>query len=315
MQIIVIGCGVSGLSTGIRLLEAGHGVSIWARDLPPHTTSNIAAAIWYPYRVFPRERALAWGQRSLEVFYELKDMAESGVSMMEAVEVFSEAVDDPWWRECVPNFRRATAGDLPAGFVDGYVFETAMVETRIYLEYLMRRFREGGGEIVRREVASLDEPLADRDAVVNCAGLGARTLVGDDELYPIRGQIVRAAKLPVERIMLDEDETRGVTYIVPRSTDCILGGTAQMGDWSLEPDLVTAASIIERCALLAPEARDAHVLEHLVGLRPGRDTVRLEREEWPGGKFIVHNYGHGGGGITLSWGCAEEVAALVGQAW
>lgn len=261
MEIIVIGCGVSGLSVGIRLLDAGHGVDIWARELPPNTTSNIAAAIWHPYRVFPRERALAWGQRSLEVFYELRDVAGAGVSMMEAVEVYSEPVDDPWWRECVPNFRRATADDLPAEFVDGYVFETAMVETRIYLEYLMKRFREGGGEIIQREVASLDEPLAETDAVVNCAGLGARTLVGDDELYPIRGQIVRAAKLPVARIMLDEDETRGVTYIVPRSTDCILGGTAQVGDWSLDPDPATAASIIERCALLAPEVRGAQVLE------------------------------------------------------
>jgi D-amino-acid oxidase len=233
--------------------------------------------------------------------------------MMEALEVFSEPVDDPWWRECVPNFRRATADELPAGFVDGYVFETAMVETRIYLEYLMRRLREGGGEIIQREVTSLDEPLAQSDAVVNCTGLGSRTLLGDDALHPIRGQIVRAAKLPIGRIMLDEDEARGVTYIVPRSTDCILGGTAQVDDWSLEPDPVTAASIIERCALLAPEARDAQILEHLVGLRPGRATVRLEREELPGGKFVVHNYGHGGGGITLSWGCAEEACALVGQ--
>jgi D-amino-acid oxidase len=313
MNTTVIGCGVSGLSSAIRLQEAGHHVTIRARDLPPNTTSNIAAAIWHPYKVFPRERAVAWGQRSLSVFYELKDVPGSGVTMMPAIEVFSEPVEDPWWRECVPDFRRARPDELPAGFADGYVFETAQVETRIYLEYLMRRFREAGGVIEQRELASLDEALAVSDVVVNCAGLGARQLVGDDALYPIRGQIVRAARLPITRIMLDEDETRGVTYIVPRSTDCILGGTSQVGDWSLEPDLLTAASIIERCALLAPEVRNAQVLEHLVGLRPGRAAIRLEREGLPGGKFVVHNYGHGGGGVTLSWGCAEEVVALVGQ--
>src|SRR5213082_1361854 len=105
MQTLVIGSGVSGLSTGIRLLEAGHEVAIWARDLPPNTTSNIAAAIWHPYKVFPIERVAAWGQRSLEVFYELAQVPEAGVRPMEAVELFREPVGDPWWRECVPEFR------------------------------------------------------------------------------------------------------------------------------------------------------------------------------------------------------------------
>src|SRR5690348_5947513 len=85
LNITVIGCGVSGLSCAIRLLEAGHRMASWARDLPPRTTSNIAADIWHPYKVFPKERAFAWGQRSLEVFYELRDVPGSGVSMMQAL--------------------------------------------------------------------------------------------------------------------------------------------------------------------------------------------------------------------------------------
>jgi D-amino-acid oxidase len=157
----------------------------------------------------------------------------------------------------------------------------------------------------------LQEALDAGPVVVNCAGLGARFLAQDDALYPIRGQIVRVEPLPLTRITLDEDKSHEVTYIVPRSTDCILGGTAQENDWSLEQNMDTAAAIIERCAQLVPEVRDCKVIEHLVGLRPGRSTVRLEAEPQAGGGLIVHNYGHGGAGITLSWGCAEEAASLV----
>jgi D-amino-acid oxidase len=311
LRVIVIGCGVSGLSSGIRLLEGGHDVSIWARDLPPNTTSNIAAAIWHPYKVFPQELALAWGQRTFETLAALADSApESGVRLMEALEVYGEQVPDPWWRGCVREFRRASPEDLGPENADGYLFKTVLIETGIYMAYLVRRFQGLGGEIVQREVRSLDEPLRECELVVNCAGLGSRQLVGDERVYPIRGQVVRVERLPIDRIILDEDERRGVTYIVPRSTDCILGGTAQPDNWSLEPDMATAEAIIERCARLAPQVREARVLEHLVGLRPGRNALRLETEQKNGG-LVVHNYGHGGAGITLSWGCAEEVTDLV----
>jgi D-amino-acid oxidase len=103
----------------------------------------------------------------------------------------------------------------------------------------------------------------------------------------------------------------GVTYIVPRSNDCILGGTSQPHARHLQPDMDTANGIIERCAQFVPEVRNARVLEHRVGLRPGRPTIRLEAARQPGGGLVVHNYGHGGAGVTLSWGCAEEAVGLI----
>lgn len=313
MRIIVVGCGVSGLSSGIRLLEAGHAVTIWARDLPPKTTSNIAAAIWYPYKAYPEERVAGWGQRTFEIFCELAQTPGTGVFLCSGVELLDEPAPDPWWRDCVRRFRRAATQELPPGYAAGYVFETTVVEMSIYLEYLMRRFRELGGKIIQQELHSLDEALAECPVVVNCSGLGARFLAGDAALFPIRGQIVRVAPPPIRSFMLDEDNhgRRGVTYIVPRSTDCILGGTAEIGNWSLEPDPATAEAIVERCARLAPEVHKARVIEHLVGLRPGRHAVRLEAETPAAGGLVVHNYGHGGAGVTLSWGCAEEVAQII----
>ncbi len=78
----------------------------------------------------------------------------------------------------------------------------------------------------------------------------------------------------------------------------------------MEPDPATAAAIFERCAWLEPRLRDAAILEHKVGLRPGRPAVRLEAEQHSSGKRLIHNYGHGGAGVTLSWGCADEVVRL-----
>jgi D-amino-acid oxidase len=150
--------------------------------------------------------------------------------------------------------------------------------------------------------------------VVNCAGLGARELVGDSSMKPIRGQILRVRNPGLERFVLDEANPEGVTYVIPRSEDCILGGTTEDGEWSTEPDPQTAAAILKRCTKLEPRLAEAGVLEHKVGLRPGRPEIRLEKEDVPHAPPRIHNYGHGGSGVTLSWGCAEETLHLVSQA-
>jgi len=165
--------------------------------------------------------------------------------------------------------------------------------------------------VERRRLSSLEEAAEEACVVVNCAGLGARELVGDASMEPIRGQIVRVRNPGLERFILDEANPGGVTYIIPRSEDCILGGTAEEGEWDTEPDPDVAAGILRRCAALEPRLAGAEVLGHAVGLRPGRPEIRLEREDGPGGAPRVHNYGHGGSGITLSWGCAGETLRLV----
>jgi D-amino-acid oxidase len=148
----------------------------------------------------------------------------------------------------------------------------------------------------------------DCDVVVNATGLGGRDLTRDTSTFPIRGQVVLVAQFGLTNWWVDDAE---LTYLVPRSTDVVVGGTEIDGDWDVEPRPATAAAILERAAAIVPELRDARVLAHRVGLRPGRPEVRLEREPLPGGPPVVHCYGHGGAGVTLSWGCAAEVRQLV----
>lgn len=314
MEIVVVGCGVAGLSCGIRLLEAGFAAQIWARDLPPRTTSNVAAAIWYPYKAYPQTLVGRWAGMTYADFGQLAQVSGTGVMMRGAVEIFRHPVEDPWWHAALPVFRRTSPAELPEGYRDGYFFEVPIVEMPIYLDYLMRRFERLGGRILVREVGSIDEVFAAHDVVVNCTGLGARELVGDTSVYPIRGQVVRVAQIGLERAVLDEQGPGGITYIVPRLTDCVLGGTSEEGRTSLEPDAQIAQAIVARCCALVPALRHARVLAHEVGLRPGRPAVRLEAERWAAGKTLVHNYGHGGAGVTLSWGCAHDVVALVTRA-
>ena len=311
---IVVGSGVIGLTTAVRLSESGLEVRIVTAGLPHTTTSSVAAAIWYPYRAYPEDRVLAWGSRSFGVFEDLARVPESGVRMREGLELWRERVPDPWWAEAVPHpVRRCGRGELPPGYRDGHAFLAPVVEMPLYLRYLLDRFLAAGGTVEERAVGSLDE-AGEARVVVNCAGLGARELVGDRSMSPIRGQIVRVRNPGLERFLLDEDNPEGVTYIVPRSDDCVLGGTAEEGEWDVKPDPPVASGILRRCAALEPRLEGAEVLEHRVGLRPGRPEIRLEREASEDGEPLVHNYGHGGSGVTLSWGCAEDALHLVLEA-
>ncbi len=302
-----------GLTAALSLREAGIDARIVTAALPPETTSSVAAALWYPYKAYPEDLVLLWGKRTFEVFEDLARIPESGVLMREGVELWHERVPDPWWMDAVPSVRRCAEDELPPGYRDGHAFVAPVVEMPVYLSYLLDRFARAGGEIERRAIPAL-ENAGDARVVVNCAGLGARELVGDSSMEPIRGQIVRVRNPGLERFMLDEENPEGVTYIVPRSDDCILGGTAEEGAWDTEPDPETAAGILRRCTALEPRLAGTEVLEHKVGLRPGRPEIRLEREDAAHRPPRIHNYGHGGSGITLSWGCAEETLRLVREA-
>ncbi len=299
-RVIVIGAGVVGLSCAVRLLEAGHRVDVLARDLPLETTSAVAAALWYPYRADPPARVAAWSARSYRVFAALADDPDAGVAMVPGAELLRHPAGvEPWWAAAVPTLRAPEA--LPTGYVAGWAFDAPVIEMPRYLRWLAARVAALGGTVTRLNLRALPD---DGPVVVNCSGIGARLLGADSAVVPVRGQVLRVEQVGVDRWWLDAE---GPTYVVPRSRDVVVGGTDEEGEWSRTPSPAVAAQILERAAVLVPQLRQARVLGHRVGLRPARPSVRLERD----GR-VVHCYGHGGAGVTLSWGCAEEVATLVG---
>lgn len=305
-DVLVIGAGVIGLSVAVRLREAGVEADVWAAATSPDTTSDVAAALWYPYRALPEQLVTGWAARTYADLLRLVGTPGAGVVLRAGTELFVEPVADPWWRDAVPGFRRAVAGELRPGYRDGYRFTAPVVEMPVYLAWLAGRLASLGGTVLRREVASLAEPLAVADLVVNCTGLGARRLVPDPVVVPVRGQVVLVSQVGLDEWLVDEHGPRGMTYVVPRTADIVLGGTADVGREDDETDPLEAEQVLTRALLLEPRLAGARVLRHRAGLRPGRPTVRLERT----GR-VVHCYGHGGAGVTLSWGCAADVVDLV----
>jgi D-amino-acid oxidase len=313
--VIVLGAGVSGLTCGIRLLEKGLRVKIIAHCVPPHTTSNIAPAYWSPFRVHPEGRVLRWGRYSYEVFINLSAESCTGVSLIRLMELYDHQVPNPWWEKAVPECVRANPSEVPLGFKEAYLVEVPLIETPIYMEYLVRRFNHLGGYIHKLDkgITSIKDLYREDVIIVNCSGLGAYEVCDDKNVYPIRGQIVRTTNPGLSLCYHYEGAKNEITYIVPRSGDCILGGTAEERNWNTGVEEQIAKKILYNCQKIEPALREAKVLENRVGLRPGRNEVRLEIEKVSNTCAVVHNYGHGGAGFTLSWGCAEEVSELVGQ--
>ena len=306
-RVIVVGAGVVGLSCAVRLLEAGHRVDVLARDLPLETTSAVAAAIWYPYRAFPPERVLAWSRAAYDEFATIAAAdADSGVVLREGTEVVAARDEKPWWADAVPDLRETL--EVPLGYDGGWAFTAPVVEMPVYLRWLGERVLAVGGSITRLNLHGLPRTGdGGPDAVVDCSGLGARFLAADLTVTPVQGQVVLVEQVGLDRWWLDSVAARGPTYVVPRTHDIVVGGTDVEGEWSRTPSPDVATAILRRALRLVPELAGADVLAHRVGLRPARPQVRLERVG-----DVVHCYGHGGAGVTLSWGCADEVAGLLG---
>jgi D-amino-acid oxidase len=307
--VAIVGSGVIGLTCAVRLLEQGFPVTIYARERPPHTTSDVAAAYWAPGALFGGGRMRRWALESLAAFTKLAETPGSGVRFNLLYELSAEPLGVPdlgplLHTEAVPP------GRFPEPW-SGFGVTVPQIDVPIYMPWLFQQVRRLGGQFIQAEIRSLSELAEGHRLIVNCSGLGAQRLTGD-ELFPIRGQVIRIHKpigLPPE--MLSAESHNEITYIIPRSQDCLLGGTYHYGDARSEVDERIAAEILTRCARFYPMLAEPDIIEHRVGLRPGRRAVRLEVERAEAGVTVVHNYGHAALGHTLSWGCAAEVATLV----
>lgn len=308
--IVIIGAGVSGLTTGVALLEAGHPVRLVAEEVPG-VTSLAAGAMWGPYLVEPWERVRDWSLASLSAFEALSDDPATGVRMVSGIEAARTHVPAPAWSGLLPNFRTCAPEELPAGFASGYRFTVPLIDMPVYLQYLLDRFQSAGGIVERATIQSLDA-VERASAIINCAGLAGGDLAGDPDVRPIRGQHV-VVKNPGITEFFSEDTglSPDLLCIYPHGETVVLGGSAIDGEGDLRDDPETARAIVDRCAEIEPALARAQVIAHRVGARPTRVEVRVEAERLANGVTVFHNYGHGGSGVTLSWGCAGEIATLV----
>tara|TARA_B100000287_G_scaffold425865_1_gene472881 strand:- start:7385 stop:8317 length:933 start_codon:yes stop_codon:yes gene_type:complete len=306
MECTVVGAGVSGLSTAIRLLESGHEVEIVSDKFSPETVSDVAAAIWYPFLVRPADRAHTWGMETYKILELMcTEEPKAGVRMRDGREYLREVVSLPRWKDGIASFRILDDEEIPLGYVFGWEFRAPVIDMPLYMPWLIARFEEKGGTFRQNFIEDLSKLSG--DLVVNCVGLGARELCDDKEVKPARGQIIFVDQDPGVGHFDQQPET--LTYTIPRSNVTVLGGTAQVDDWELEIRDEDNELILEKVEALWPELDRSKILGGSVGLRPSRTEVRLEEEDI-GGVRVIHNYGHGGAGVTLSWGCADEVVSI-----
>ena len=309
MHCTIVGAGVSGLTSGIRLLENGHQAHIVSDKFSPDTVSDVAAAIWYPFLVKPADRADTWGIVTYDVLESLcESEPEAGVRMIDGREYLRSVVDLPQWNEDIAAFRILESEEIPDGYVFGWEFRAPAIDMKLYMPWLKNRFEELGGTFERGVVKSLKE--VDGEIIVNCVGLGARELCDDEEVKPARGQIIFIEQDPGIGHFDQQPET--LTYTIPRTNVTVLGGTAQVDDWDLEIREEDNDLILAKVEAVWPDLDRSKIVGGTVGLRPSRTEVRLEEEDI-GGRRVIHNYGHGGAGVTLSWGCADEVVSIAGN--
>ncbi|QFZ20176.1 NAD(P)/FAD-dependent oxidoreductase [Saccharothrix syringae] len=302
-EVTVIGGGVVGYTCAHRLARAGHEVTVITADPPGRTTSAVAAAVWFPYEAGPADAVLRWGAESLRAFTALAADPRTGVSLRRGLVLHRTPEPDLWWTAAVPAAETVVDG-LPAGVVSATRCTLPVIDMGRYLGWLVA---EAGVRTVVGEVRDLAEVPG---PVVVAAGLRSGGLVGDDGLVPVRGQVVRVANPGLTDWLIDDDNPAGLTYVVPRASDVVCGGTAERGERSVEPSPAVEGAILDRVRALVPALRGAPVLSRAVGLRPARPVVRLDRVV-EGGRAVVSCYGHGGAGVTLSWGCAADVVALL----
>ena len=281
-------------------------MQIVSERFSPETVSDVAAAIWYPFLVKPADRADTWGIETYDVLESLCDGAhEAGVRMRDGREYLRSVVEPPSWKKDIAAFRILEDGEIPEGYVFGWEFRAPVIEMPLYMPWLKYRFEDLGGSFEQEFVESLED--LEGDVIVNCVGIGARELCNDMEVKPARGQIIFIDQDPGVGHFDQQPET--LTYTIPRSDITVLGGTAQVDDWDLEIRSEDNDLILSKVEAIWPELDRSKIVGGAVGLRPSRTEVRLEEEEI-GVTRVIHNYGHGGAGVTLSWGCANEVVSI-----
>ncbi|XP_061197407.1 D-aspartate oxidase-like [Saccostrea echinata] len=323
-RVCVLGAGVIGLSAAVnvQLLVSNVDITIIADQFDSETTSDGAAGhfgIMTERTNADINNLFRWARESFDWYHRIcisEDANIAGIHRFHGYQLWRTEKPTPFHSKFDYAYRKLSERELkrlPGNYTYGWATETLMVECRRYLPWLMKKFREKGGKIVRQRLYNINEIEQFYDIIVNCTGLRSRTLFKDKEMVPIRGHTIRVKAPWIKSFYIADN---GDTYIYPGQDNVVLGGTRQRGEERLEKDQRYYDDIIKRCCNLVPSLKHAEIERTWVGLRPWRSSVRLEVESITiRGRHIpvVHNYGHGLDGVCLSWGCGVHAADLVKQ--
>ncbi|XP_072045876.1 D-aspartate oxidase-like isoform X2 [Amphiura filiformis] len=325
----VIGAGVIGLPTAVNIIEniPDVEVTLISEKFSPDTTGDGSAGWWEPYLIGdnPPLKMKRWGKATwdhLTALLRSEIGADIGIQLVAGYNLFKTFQQAPDWKDEVLGFRQVSRDELlqifPAdtGFNYGWAFTSLVTECSKYLPWLMKRFQKQGGRVQQRRVKTIGELVAEYDVVVNCTGVASYDLVNDKKVIPYKGQLIKVEPNGYIPIVFgyEPGDKDAKQYIIPRSDFVVLGGTADAGRWDTDIDPKDGSEIYKRCCKLMPSLKSAKIIGEWAGLRPGRSLVRLEREDMKFGPHtipVVHNYGHGGSGVTLHWGCAQDATELV----
>ena len=311
-SVAIVGAGVSGLTCGAVFAERGFRTAIFAEQIGQQTTSGAAAALWFPYDAQPADKVIPWALSTYKVLVDLVKDVRSGVSVIELRQYCRTGeIQIPDWAQ---SFVISTEVEKSfTVFSSGLSLNVPLMDATIYLDYLVNRFQKAGGSInanVRFE--KLEDVDPKFNLVINCAGIGARELAHDIDLEPHRGQVAIVPKIDNLKCAIVCDDAP-LMYAIPRTNDCVFGGTNDVSN-DLAANPATTTAIVDECSRVL-KIDNPRVLNERVGLRPFRKSgVRLECGKRRDGRTVIHNYGHGRSGFTLSWGCAETVFSFSSSA-
>ncbi|MEX2579135.1 MAG: FAD-dependent oxidoreductase [Verrucomicrobiales bacterium] len=310
-RVAVVGQGVIGLTCAARLSARGHSVDVFSREEFGETTSMAAGAYWWPHKAYPQERVSRWSKASYDEYARCRSIPGAGVRFEKHFRFCLDPDESAYARHLVEEWEEIDGASHGFPCREAFLVVLPVIDVPVFMSRLKSTVESRGVRFHIQELESPAQLFPDFDMVINCSGVWAYHFVGDKEVFPIGGQAVRVS-LPEgltqsTRIYQKEDK---FTLVLPRSNDVILGGTSQERDWNRTPNAEATDVIFKRCAELVPEIAGCEILGSTVGLRPGRKSVRLELELMAGDRPVIHNYGHGGGGYTVAWGCADEVVEL-----
>jgi D-amino-acid oxidase len=303
VHVTVVGAGVAGLTTAIELQRRGHEVEVVAAARGDAITSAVAGAVWFPYRAGESARVLGWAHRTRDRLSELAHhVPEAGVDLLTFYEC-DEDDEPPWWSAGLEVARVAAP---VVGAPPSWRFVAPRAVPALHLPWLEGQLRRP-----IRHARVDDLGALGGDAVIVCAGLGARTLAHDPGVHGILGQVivVEPGTIPLDVSFTDERGPAPIFYSIPRRDVVLLGGLSVpfAGEVAPPPDPAVTARILDQCRAFGWEP--GAVVRERTGLRPVRDLPRVERD--PDDPRVIHNYGHGGAGYTLAFACAEDVAAML----